>query len=45
MQITDKVKFFRTESGEAYGFTKGGKIYLDPKIATAETPIHEYTHL
>ena len=39
------IKFFRTESGEAYGFTMGGKIYLDPKIATAETPIHEYTHL
>ena len=45
LQITDKVKFFRTESGEAYGFTMDGKIYLDPKIATAETPIHEYTHL
>jgi hypothetical protein len=45
LQITDKVKFFRTESGEAYGFTMGGKIYLDPRIATAETPIHEYTHL
>ncbi len=45
LQITDKVKFFRTENGEAYGFTMGGKIYLDPKIATAETPIHEYTHL
>jgi len=45
LQITDKVKFFRTESGEAYGFTMGGKIYLDPKIATAETPVHEYTHL
>ena len=40
-----RVKFFRTESGEAYGFTMGGKIYLDPKIATAETPVHEYTHL
>lgn len=45
LQIIDKVKFFRTESGEAYGFTMGGRIYLDPKIATAETPIHEYTHL
>ncbi|MBQ6069480.1 MAG: hypothetical protein IJK84_08260 [Bacteroidales bacterium] len=45
LEITDKVKFFRTESGEAYGFTMGGKIYLDPRIATAETPIHEYTHL
>ena len=45
LQITDKVKFFRTENGETYGFTMGGKIYLDPKIATAETPIHEYTHL
>lgn len=39
------VRFFRTENGEAYGFTMGGKIYLDPKIATAETPVHEYTHL
>lgn len=38
-------KYFRTPSGEVYGFVKGGRIYLDPKIATAETPIHEYTHL
>ncbi len=45
MNITDKVKFFRTPNGEAYGFTVGGKIYVDPSIATAETPIHEYMHL
>ncbi|MBR1789916.1 MAG: hypothetical protein IJ762_12180, partial [Bacteroidaceae bacterium] len=45
MRITDKIKFFRTEGGEAYGFTKDGKIYLDPRIATSETPIHEYSHL
>lgn len=45
MKITDKVKFFRTEQGEAYGFTVGGKIYLDPRIAKADTPIHEYAHL
>ncbi len=44
-KITDKVRFFRTESGEAYGYTVGGKIYIDPRIATAETPIHEYAHL
>lgn len=25
-----------------YGFTVGGKIYTDPRIATAETLIHEY---
>lgn len=38
-------RFFRTSGGEAYGFTVDGKIYLDPRIATAETPIHEYAHL
>ena len=40
-----KVVYFRTADGEAYGFTVGGRIYLDPRIATAETPIHEYAHL
>ena len=44
LKITDKVKFFRTANGDAYGFTVGGKIYIDPRIATSETPIHEYTH-
>ncbi len=44
-QITDHVRFFKTENGEAYGFTVGGKIYLDPKIATTETAVHELTHL
>ena len=39
------VRFLRTPSGEAYGFTVGGRIYIDPRIATAETPIHEYAHL
>ena len=45
LKIVDKVRFFRTADGEAYGFTVGGKIYIDPRIATAETPIHEYAHL
>ena len=44
-EITDWVRFFRTAKGEAYGFTVGGKIYIDPKIANTETPIHEYAHL
>ena len=44
-KITDHVRFFKTKNGEAYGFTVGGKIYIDPKIANAETPIHEYAHL
>ena len=44
-EITDHVRFFRTAKGEAYGFTVGGKIYIDPKIANTETPIHEYAHL
>lgn len=39
------LRFFRTPGGEAYGFTVGGRIYMDTRIATAETPIHEYSHL
>ena len=39
------VRYFRTPGGEAYGFTVGGRIYVDTRIATAETPIHEYAHL
>ena len=38
-------KFFRTPDGEAYGYTIGGKIYIDPRIANSDTPIHEYSHL
>ena len=44
-RITDHVRFFRTENGEAYGFTVGGRIYIDPHIADTETPVHEYAHL
>ena len=44
-QKVSGVRFFRTADGHAYGFTAGGKIYIDPRIATAETPIHEYSHL
>ena len=44
-KIVDHVRFFRTEDGKAYGYTVGGKIYLDPRIASSETPIHEYGHL
>ena len=39
------IRFFRTKDGEAYGFTVGGKIYYDPRIATSETLVHEYAHL
>ena len=39
------IRFFRTADGNAYGFTVGGNIYIDPRIATADTPIHEYAHL
>ncbi|MBR1769242.1 MAG: hypothetical protein IJ748_02175 [Bacteroidales bacterium] len=45
LKITDKVRFFKTKSGQAYGFTVKGKVYIDTKIAGAGTPIHEYTHL
>lgn len=38
--------FMRTNTGhDVYGFTYKGKIYYDESIATAETLIHEYTHM
>lgn len=45
LKIKDHVRYFKSKEGESYGFTVDGKIYVDPRIATAETPIHEYTHL
>lgn len=45
ISIQSKVRLFKTSIGEVYGFVKDGKIYLDLKHATAETAIHEYTHL
>ena len=45
ISIQSKVRLFKSPSGEVYGFVKDGKIYLDLKHATAETAIHEYTHL
>ena len=44
-KITDHIRFLRTAGGEVYGLVKDGRIYLDPKVATAETAVHEYTHL
>ena len=44
-KITDHVRFLRTADGEVYGLVKDGRIYLDPKVATSETAVHEYTHL
>lgn len=40
-----KPSFFKTPDGYVYGFTYQGKIYVDPRIATSETPVHEYGHL
>ena len=44
-KIADHIRFLRTAGGEVYGLVKDGRIYLDPKVATAETAVHEYTHL
>ena len=38
-------RFLRTAGREVYGLVKDGRIYLDPKVATSETAVHEYTHL
>ncbi len=38
-------QYLKTPDGEIYGFTYDGKIYLDPRVLDANTPVHEYTHL
>ena len=38
------IRFFRTKNGEVYGFAYDGKIYIDERIASVDTPIHEFTH-
>lgn len=40
-----KTRYFRTPEGEVYGYTAGGKIYLDSERMNAATPMHEYTEL
>lgn len=45
LKINSKTQFFRTGNGEVYGFVRDGKIYLDTRVASAETPVHEYSHL
>ena len=40
-----QLMFFLTPQGDAYGFTHNKTIFIDPRIATSETPIHEYAHL
>ena len=45
LKITEKARLFRTANGQIYGYTLGGKIFIDTSIATSETPIHEYVHL
>ena len=37
--------FFRAGDREAYGFVHDGEIYIDDRIATAETRLHERSHL
>ena len=38
-------RYFCSSNGDVYGFTVGGKIYLDTKKMKPETPLHEYTYL
>ena len=42
----ERVRQMLNEGGKAYGIVRDdGVIFVDPNVATAETPIHEYTHL
>lgn len=39
------IHYYKTSSGQQYGFSYKGRIYLDPTKIDAELPIHEYGHL
>jgi len=43
--LADNGHAFTTPNGTVYGFVYKGVIHIDPRIATAEVPIHEYAHL
>lgn len=45
MKIANHVQFMNDRSGNVYGWTVGGKVYLNRDAMNPETPIHEYTHL
>lgn len=45
LQITDKTKFYLSPDGEVIGYTVDGEIWIDPRYAKPDTPVHEYTHL
>ena len=40
-----KIRHFKTEQGESYGFAYKGEIHLDLRKLDAELPLHEYAHL
>ena len=40
-----KVRHFKTETGESYGFAYKGEIHLDLRKIDAELPLHEFAHL
>ena len=45
MEISNHIRFLRDGENRAYGWTVGGKVYLNRDAMNPETPIHEYTHL
>ncbi len=40
-----EIRLLRATGGAVYGWTVGGKVYLNRDAMNAETPVHEYTHL
>lgn len=39
------IHYYKTPSGQQYGFSYKGKVYLNPTKINAELPLHEYGHL
>lgn len=45
LRITDHARYLKDSAGIVYGWTMGGKVYLNRDAMNPETPLHEYTHL
>lgn len=45
VRIMGNLRFLRDDEGVVYGWTVGGKVYLNRDAMNPETPLHEYTHL
>ena len=43
--LPDKYNLLKKSGSKVYGFVYAGTTYVNPKVAKADVPVHEYTHI